>query len=139
MTEPSLYERLGGVSPSLPWLTISATRSCRTRSSAEIGEPCPPGVAHEQSGPAAGPQIHAHLWVCTLPAGRFNTQPRSRAARLWAWRRRIASSRSLQKSSTKSQLNSGERLTPSKCRAEKEEVLAAFAAHKDEVTEGYAE
>jgi hemoglobin len=79
------------------------------------------------------------LWVCIVAGGDFQYTATRPGSTLSDWKRLTASSVFLQRSSTRSRLNSGAPLDTVKVPdEEKQEVLAAFSAHKSEVTAGYA-
>ena len=140
MPESSLYERLGGV------FAIAAVVDHFSDAVVQnpiVGQesknPALRELAHEQSRQTAGPQIHAHsvgVQRCrrTLPVRGDET--REHAPRLGGGPSRTR--RFLPTSSTKSRPNLARTLDFFKVpEQEKEEVLAAFSAHKTEVTEGY--
>jgi hemoglobin len=140
MTESSLYERLGGV------FAIAAVID--KFSDAVVQNPI---VGQRSENPALrewhtnnlgrlpGLKVHAHpLGLRRWRAGPFEFSATRPAVLLSASRRPIEICGSLRQNSTKWQLNSRAPWTsfnvPDR---EKDEVLGAFAAHKNEVTEGY--
>jgi hemoglobin len=139
MTEPSLYERLGGV------FAIAAVID--HFSDAVVQNPI---VGQRSENPALrewhtnnlgrlpGLKFMRTLWVCDIAGGPFDfsaTRPGSTALGLEEAHRNLRISPAefdevaAELGRTLAAVNVPER--------EKEEVLAAFAAHKNEVTEGY--
>ena len=139
MTEPSLYERLGGV------FAIAAVID--HFSDAVVQNPI---VGQRSENPAlrewhtnnlgrlAGLKFMRTLWVCNVAGGPFQftaTRPGSTALGLEEAHRNLRISPAefdevaAELARTLAAVNVPERET--------EEVLGAFAAHKDEVTEGY--
>jgi hemoglobin len=140
MTEPSLYERLGGV------FAIAAVID--HFSDAVVQNPI---VGQRSENPALrewhtnnlgrlpGLKFMRTLWVCNVAGGPFQfsaTRPGSTALGLEEAHRNLRISPAefdevaAELARTLASLNVPEQET--------EEVLGAFAAHKDEVTEGYA-
>jgi hemoglobin len=97
-------------------------------------------MAHQQSGQTSGPQIHARLWVCNVSGGPQQyaaTKPGSTPLGLEEAHRGLKISPA-EFDEVAAEL--GRSLDFFKVpEREKEEVLAAVAAHKGEVTEGYLE
>ena len=139
MTEASLYDRLGGV------FAIAAVMD--RFSDAVVQNPI---VGQRSENPAlrewhtnnlgrlAGLKFMRTLWVCNVAGGPFQfsaTRPGSTALGLEEAHRNLRISPAefdevaAELARTLDSFNVPER--------EKEEVLGAFAAHKDEVTEGY--
>jgi hemoglobin len=139
MTEPSLYERLGGV------FAIAAVID--HFSDAVVQNPI---VGQRSENPALrewhtnnlgrlpGLKFMRTLWVCNVAGGPFQftaTRPGSTALGLEEAHRNLRISPAefdevaAELARTLAAVNVPER--------EKEEVLGAFAAHKNEVTEGY--
>ena len=138
MAEASLYERLGGVFAvaAVIWSLQRCRRPAPERRS-EVGKPSPPRVAHEQPRPAARPEVHAHpvgLQRCgwTLP---ILSDP-SGATVLGleeAHRQLKISPAEFEEVAAELGRTLDFVKVPEK---EKGEVVAAFAAHKGEVTDG---
>ena len=77
------------------------------------------------------------LWVCSVAGGPRTTTARRPGRRSWASRKPIEPYASRRPNSTRSPPSWARTLDVVKVpAAEKAEVLGAFAAHKDEVTEG---
>ena len=139
MSETSLYDRLGGASPSPRWSTTSATRSCTTRSSGkQSANPALREWHTNNLGRLPGLKFMRTLWVCNVSGGPFvytGTNPGSTALGLEEAHRDLRISPAefdevaAELGRTLDHVGVPE--------AEKNEVLAAFAAHKGEVTEGY--
>ena len=139
MPDASLYERLGGV------FAIAAVVdhfSDAVVKIARVGQdPANPGLREwhtEKLGRLPGLKFMRTLWVCDVSGGPFSSRRRSPAPPISGWRRPIATSGSRPRSSTRSRELAARASTTFKVPGpEKDEVLAAFAAHKGEVTEGY--
>jgi hemoglobin len=141
MTGNSLYERLGGV------FTIAAVID--HFSDALIGNP----IVGQQSGNPALREWHTNnlgrlsglkfmrtLWVCDVAGGPFQfsaTRPGSTALGLEEAHRylRISPAEFDEVAAELARTLDSFKVPDQ----EKQEVLGAFAAHKDEVTEGYAQ
>ena len=114
--EKSLYERLGGV------FAISAVVD--HFSDALVKNPI---VGKNSKNPALrnwhrnnlgrlpGLKFMRTLWVCEVSGGPFNSRRQSRAKLIWVLRRRIATSRSRRRNSTRSRPSLAAPLTGPKC------------------------
>ena len=116
MPDASLYERLGGV------FAIAAVID--HFSDAVVQNPI---VGQQSANPALrewhtnnlgrlpGLKFMRTLWVCNVAGGPFEYTATRQGSTPLASRKRIATFRSLQRSSMKSLLSSGAPLTPSRC------------------------
>ena len=118
MAEPRpLLERLGGV---FAIAGVVDHFSDAVVKNSIVGQksknPALPGMAHERSRTAAGPQVHAHACGCaTLRVGPSSTQRRDQGRTPWAWKRPIASPHSLQRVRRSRGRTADARSTSSRC------------------------
>ena len=139
MSEQSLYERLGGVFAVAPWSTISVMRSSRTQSWARRRRTPHLREWHTlQLGRLPGLKFMRTLWVCNVAGGPFTyvgTHPgRDEVSLEEAHRRFSISPEEFDEVAAELGRTLDAVGVPAQ---EKGEVLAAFAAHKGEVTEGF--
>jgi hypothetical protein len=116
VSEPSLYERLGGA------FAIAAVVD--RFSDALVHNPV---VGQDSENPdlrewhtnnlgrLPGLKFMRTLWVCDVAGGPRDMPALNQGVPLSAWKKPIANSRSLPPSSTRSRLNSHEPLMPSRC------------------------
>ena len=140
MAEASLYERLGGVfaiAAVVDHFSDAVVRNPIVGQGSD--EPGAPRVAHPEARPAARPEVHADA-VGLQRRGRpvrvhVGTKPGSTPLGLEEAHRELGS-RPTEFDEVAAELARSLDAfnVPG---AEKDEVLAAFAAHKGEVTEGY--
>jgi hemoglobin len=142
--EKSLYERLGGVFAIAAVVDHFSDAVVKNPIVGQVQEPSAARMAHQEPGKAARPQIPCgRCGSVVFRVGPSSSRPPSPARRRWALKRPIRTSASPPQNLMRSQQNSDGPWTssrsPSARRAKswQGEVLAAFAAHKDEVTAGY--
>jgi hemoglobin len=139
MTEPSLYERLGGVFAIAAVIDHFSDAVVRNPIVGQRSENPALREWHTNNlGRLPGLKFMRTLWVCNVAGGPFQfsaTRPGSTALGLEEAHRNLRISPAefdevaAELSRTLDAVHVPER--------EKEEVLGAFAAHKNEVTEGY--
>ena len=137
MSENSLYDRLGGV------FAIAAVvdhfSDAIVKNPIVGQESVNPQLREwhtEQLGRLPGLKFMRTLWVCNVAGGPFEYTATHPGSTRSASKRRTDASRSRRPSSMKSPRSWAGSLDAGCPATEKEEVLAAFAAHKGEVTEG---
>ena len=140
MPEASLYERLGGVFAIAAVVDHFSDAIIKNAKVGELSEnPALRAWSNEKSERLPGLEFMRSLWVCNVAGGPFQyvgTKPGSGPLSLEEAHRDLRIS---PEEFDEVAAELGRTLDAFKVPArEKGEVLAAFAAHKGEVTEGYA-
>ena len=95
-------------------------------------------MAHEEPGQTAGPEIHAHLWVCAVAGGPFPYTPTKPGSNKLGLEEAHRNLRISPEEFDEVAAELGRTLDFTKVPPrEKGEVLAAFAGHKNEVIAGF--